>query len=220
MTGLATNQYRPDADAEVVWQREVGIQVYATNLTAARTLLLSRVGHQNGSVFHVVRADAGAFNLTVKQESATLLTLGNQQWAIFISDGQNWRVAAVGALSVSSGGVTDGDKGDVVVSGGGTVWTVQVPVREEVIPFNDGDTYRRVNILDADVSPTSKLTIVGIRRPDLGSDADDPGYIYISNIIRVGSGDFDVLISCLGWGFDDPSGKPPNEMITLLYTVT
>lgn len=86
------------------------------------------------------------------------------------------------------------------------------------IAFTDGDTMRRVTVTDAAVSATSKI-IGTIRRPDTTTDSSDPGYIYIANVVRVATGAFDVLLSCLGWGFDDTTGKPPNETVKFYYQI-
>lgn len=85
------------------------------------------------------------------------------------------------------------------------------------VAFTDGDTMRRVTVTDGAVSSTSK--IVGtVIRPDV-NDEDDPGYIYLANVVKRSMGSFDLLVSCLGWGFDDPTERPPSETITYCYTV-
>jgi hypothetical protein len=86
------------------------------------------------------------------------------------------------------------------------------------VAFTDGDTMRRATVTDAAVSASSK--IVGtIRRPDTANDSADRGYIYLANVVRIGTGSFDLLVSCLGWGFDDPTKNPPNETVTFYYTI-
>lgn len=101
---------------------------------------------------------------------------------------------------------------DQITGGGG------VTVYSQTIAFTDGDTYRRTTVTNASVSATSKL-MCQIERPDTADDSADLGYIYVSNICRVGAGSFDVSVACLGWGFDDPTQRPPNETITLFYTI-
>jgi hypothetical protein len=86
------------------------------------------------------------------------------------------------------------------------------------IPFTDGDTMRRVTITDANVNAGSRI-VASVTRPDTADDSQDPGYIYIANVVRIGTGSFDVLISCLDWGFDDPVENPPNETVTLHYII-
>lgn len=97
----------------------------------------------------------------------------------------------------------------------GVSGSIVVDVTEFNVAFTDGDTLKRVTVTDAAVVPASK--IVGtIRRPNV-SEADDRGYIYTHNIVNIGTGSFDVLIACLGWGFDDPTQLPPNETIVFSY---
>jgi hypothetical protein len=85
------------------------------------------------------------------------------------------------------------------------------------IPFTDGDTMHRVTITDANVNAGSRI-VASITRPNT-DDSQDPGYLYIANIVQVAAGSFDVLISCLDWGFDDPVENPPNETVTLHYII-
>lgn len=86
------------------------------------------------------------------------------------------------------------------------------------IAFTDGDTLRRVTITDANVLSTSNI-VCTIRRPNSTDDSADQGYLYIANVVEVVVGAFDVLVACLDWGFDDPTQKPPNETVTLCYTI-
>lgn len=143
MTTLLEKELRPDTDAEIEFGRNSGLQSYEADLTADRTLTLSSIGQQNGSAFRIVRLDNGAFNLAIKQGTTTIITLAARQWVDIVSNGLTWTLSAVGSLSVSSGGVTDGDKGDIIVSGGGTTWTID----------NDVVTYAKMQ----NVSATDKL---------------------------------------------------------------
>jgi len=164
------------------------VHIYSTNLTANRNLTLSLFSVENGSIFRVVRLDAGAFTLTVKSQSGTTLkVLSASQWADFLFDGNFWLLEAFGTYSAGAA----------------------VAVSSAAIAFTDGDTSRRVTITDASVSPTSEI-LLNVRRPDT-DEASDRGYIYLANVVKRAAGSFDVVISSLGWGFDDPAGVPPNE---------
>lgn len=91
-------------------------------------------------------------------------------------------------------------------------------LRSLSVAFNDGDTMRRVTVPDALVTASSKV-LCSVRRPDTTDDSNDKGYIYIVNVVEIVNGAFDVLISCLGWGYDDPTLNPPIEMVQLIYSV-
>jgi hypothetical protein len=58
-----------------------------------------------------------------------------------------------------------------------------------------------------------------VRRPDTLADSDDPGYIYLVNVVEILTGSFDVFIACLDWGLDAATEYPPNETITLHYSI-
>jgi hypothetical protein len=103
-----------------------------------------------------------------------------------------------------------GDRTWATPAGGGGA-----AISTAAVPFTDGDTLRRITVADAAVTPSSKI-IATVRRPDT-TDDQDPGYLYLVNVTRVATGAFDALIACLGWGFDDPTERPPNETITLAY---
>lgn len=118
-------------------------------------------------------------------------------------------------LNFVGSGVAASDVGGVTqVSIGGA----SVSMSAANVTFTDGDTMRRVTITDAGVSATSKI-IGMIRRPDTTDDSADRGYVYTWNVVKVASGSFDLLVSALGWGFDDPTEVPPNETVVFYYVV-
>jgi hypothetical protein len=92
-------------------------------------------------------------------------------------------------------------------------------ISEVSIPFTDGDTLRRVTVTDAAITAGSKI-VGSIRRADTADDSADAGYLYMANVVRVGTGAFDLLVACLDWGFGDPTENPPNETIKFQYTST
>lgn len=94
--------------------------------------------------------------------------------------------------------------------------TAQVAISSVNVAFTDGDTVKYVNIVDAGVTVASTFVLT-ISRADIAPE-DDPGYVYIANVIRTNSGSFDVVICCtmLGEGLADST--PPNETVRLQYT--
>lgn len=94
----------------------------------------------------------------------------------------------------------------------------QMSISEVSIAFTDGDTMRRTTVSDASVLSTSKI-IGNIRRPDTTDDSADTGLTYIFNVVEIVDGAFDITISCLDWGYDDPTLTPPNETIKFYYSV-
>lgn len=95
--------------------------------------------------------------------------------------------------------------------------TGSVTMGAAAIAFTDGDTVRRVTITDAAVGVSSKI-IFSIQRPNV-TDANDVGYLYVANIVTVAAGSFDILVACTGWATDEMSNNPPNETVTLIYTL-
>ena len=86
------------------------------------------------------------------------------------------------------------------------------------IPFTDGDTVRRVAVVDATVIPSSKI-IGMIRRPDMDDDKLDSGHLYVANVVFVSTAFFEIMVACCTRGFMDATESPPNETIEFLYQV-
>lgn len=99
-----------------------------------------------------------------------------------------------------------------VPTGGGGV-----TVTAASIVFTDGDTARRTTIADASITSTSKI-LLSITRPTVTAE-DDVGLLYTSNVVSRGAGTFDVFTICTDMSGNDPVESPPNETITLYYTV-
>jgi hypothetical protein len=86
------------------------------------------------------------------------------------------------------------------------------------IAFTDGDTYRRVTVTDANALTTSNI-VCSVTRANTADDSADLGYMYFATVLNRANGSFDVGVVCLDWGFDDPTLNPPNETVTLCYTI-
>lgn len=94
---------------------------------------------------------------------------------------------------------------------------VQPKVKAAAVAFTDGDTMRRVTVVDADVLAGS-LIVGTIRRPDI-LDENDPGYVYLANVVKVADGSFDLLLVCTLWGSEDPEEIPPSETVSFIYQI-
>lgn len=162
----------------------------ATAADQRTTLGLGSAATQSSSSFAASSHAHAAGDITSGTMDTARLGSGTANGTTFLRGDQTWATPGGG--------------------GGGAASSVS-------IAFTDGDTFRRVTVTDAAVSSTSK--IVGtITRPDTTNDADR-GLVYIPTIARRFSGGFDLLVACLGWGFDDPVGLA-NETITFNYTVS
>lgn len=93
-----------------------------------------------------------------------------------------------------------------------------VAISAASVAFTDGDTARRVTVTDGSVTGSSKIIPI-VRRPDTVDDSADRGYMYTANIVRIGSGAFDVFISATDISGNDCTELPPNETIQLYYLV-
>lgn len=112
----------------------------------------------------------------------------------------------------------EAQSGDTVTDGNGTqLGGGSVSLSSASIAFTDGDTARRVTVADAAVSSTSLILPV-ILRPTTTAE-NDPGYLYTVNVVSRGAGTFDVNVVCLDWSGGDCTERPPNETVTLIYTV-
>jgi hypothetical protein len=135
-------------------------------------------------------------------------TAGN--WKVFYSNGSG----QVTELALGASGTYLKANG---VSSAPTFETPPVPISSTTVAFTDGDTTRRSTVTDAAVSASSKI-ILTVRRPDTAATADR-GYLYMANVVTVGTGSFDVLILALDESGGDCTELPPNETITLYYQV-
>lgn len=93
--------------------------------------------------------------------------------------------------------------------------TASVALFEANIVFDGTDSMQRVTITDAGVSATSKI-VFSVRRTTI-TDANDPGWIYVANIVTLAAGSFDVLIAALDW--DAAPNTFPDETVILTYTI-
>jgi hypothetical protein len=92
-----------------------------------------------------------------------------------------------------------------------------INIKEVTVAFTDGDCVKRVTI--SDVKAGVGLRVVAtIRRPDV-TEGTDAGYVYTWQCTRMASGQFDLVIQCLGVGGDDVTEVPPNETINVEYVL-
>lgn len=96
-----------------------------------------------------------------------------------------------------------------------SAWTSHTPGTAR-LSFADGDTLKRFTIADASVRALGNTPIAVIRRDDI-ADVDDPGWIFIPNIVTVADGSFDVLVSVLAGDAFAAANEFPAETITLVY---
>ena len=114
-----------------------------------------------------------------------------------------------GAVYKKTGSTADDWAELAAGSGGGAT------ISSANVAFTDGDLVKRVTVTDAAIGATDKILLT-VRRPD-AEDADDPGYIYIPNVLKVSSGSFVAQIACFGPGLNDTTELPPNETVKLYY---
>jgi hypothetical protein len=96
-----------------------------------------------------------------------------------------------------------------------SAWTSHSPGTAR-LSFTDGDTLKRFTITDAAVRALGSTPIPVIRRDDI-TDIDDPGWIFVPNIVTVADGSFDVLIAVLAGDGLAAVNEFPSETVTLVY---
>jgi hypothetical protein len=92
-----------------------------------------------------------------------------------------------------------------------------VSVYAATLDFSDGDTLKRFTITNSAVLSTSRITGT-IRRPNI-ADIDDPGYLYIANVVSIIAGSFDILVAATGAGLDDVTLSPPLGSVEFDYQI-
>lgn len=85
------------------------------------------------------------------------------------------------------------------------------------LDFTDGDTLKRFTITDVQIEATSQLHL-GIDRQQV-ADVDDPGWIFVPNVLQVRAGGFDVLVAALSGDAIAAANEFPNEIVTLTYLI-
>lgn len=88
---------RGDASITLFAKLDAYKQVFATNLTAARTVTLSTVGARKGDSFKIVRSGLGASTLTVAG-----IVVGVGKWIEFTFNGTAWVVTGSGSIITPS----------------------------------------------------------------------------------------------------------------------
>lgn len=151
---------------------------------AGRTITLPDPKTVLGRSF-VVKMVAGANSTTVQSAGgANIDAAATKVWSV-LNDAYEFTAVQTGTatfrwditnfFSSASGGVTDGDKGDIVVSGGGATWTIDANV-----------------VTNANFRQSAGVSVVGRSANSTGNVAD-----------IVAANDYDVLqrlTSTVGWG--------------------
>lgn len=93
-SSLRLSNDRGDMNVTLVVGVDVGHQIFATALTANRTVTISPTGAENGDSFRITRTAGGAFNLTVNGGKV----IGISQWADYTLGALGWVLTAFGSL--------------------------------------------------------------------------------------------------------------------------
>lgn len=91
-----------DASATITWDVDSETQIWATPLTADRTVTLATTNAVAGAKFRIIRklAATGVFNLSIGTGPLIQLQVGNE-WCEVTYDGAAWFVSAYGSIYVS-----------------------------------------------------------------------------------------------------------------------
>lgn len=82
-----------------------------------------------------------------------------------------------------------------------------------------GDTSYRVTVTDALATATSKILLT-VRKPNT-NEVDDVGWLYTAQIVSLGTGSFDVVVSALDVdGADNGGLYGPSETVTIFYLIS
>jgi hypothetical protein len=101
--------------------------------------------------------------------------------------------------------------------GKGATLTLTGGISTASLDFTDGDTAKRFTVTDANVGATNVIQC-SIRRADI-ADVDDPGWIYVPNVVKVAAGSFDVLVVAFMRDGLPGVNEFPNETVVLSYSI-
>ena len=88
-----------DAGKTLVVGADDPVQRWGTALTADRTCDLTSAGGYQGAEFHLIRADAGGFNLNVTIDGGgTVKAMPATSWSTWVHTGSSWVIKGYGSL--------------------------------------------------------------------------------------------------------------------------
>lgn len=155
-------------------------QVWATDLTASRTVTFGTNGALRGDAFRLIRKDSGAGTLTALLTPSRLVR--TNEWLDAVYNGTNWTVAAAGTLANSPTPDWINVKDFGAVGGDGTTDdTAAIQAALDSVRTSEGTLYfppgryRVSQSLDGTTAGTG-FTIAGSGRDTTEIIGNDPGY--------------------------------------------